>query len=111
VASCVDLRQVAEIEQAAAQEFRRLGLAHARAGKQAGRDVAPFALEQGAHVGRHFGAAGRRTHRRVRPGQRLEEPAASGVVTSVPGDPSRLARRVGPSIERRNHLTPAHKAQ
>ena len=98
VAPRIDLRQVAEIEQAAAQELGRFRSARAGCGKQAGVDVLPFALEHRAHVGRHLGARRRRPDRKLGLGHGLQETPARRVVAGIPGDPRGLARGIGETI-------------
>src|SRR5471030_134679 len=99
----VDLRQVAEIEEAAAQEFRRLGRQRARRGEQPVRDVAPFALEDRAHVGGHLLAVRCRSDGIVGLGHRLQNSPARRIMTGIPGDARRLAGGVGQSIESGHH--------
>jgi ribonuclease E len=75
-----------------------------RCGKEAIGNVAPFALEERAHVGSHLLAVGRRPDRIVWLGHRLHQPAARRIVAGIPGDASGLAGGVGQSIERGCHV-------
>src|SRR5258707_12379910 len=60
VAPRIDLRQVAKIEQAAAQELRRPRSARAGCGERPGFESLPFALAQRGHRGVHLAARSRR---------------------------------------------------
>ena len=98
VAARIDLRQVAEIKNAAAQEFAGVEGQRPRRRKEPRLDVLPFALEDGAHVLRHLVARGRRPDREVGLGHRLQEPPAGGIVAGIPGDARGLARGIGETI-------------
>ena len=103
VSPCIDLRQVAEIEQAAAQELGRLRAQGARGGKQAGRDIPPFLPEHCTHLGGQLGAARRRPDGKIGLGHGLHQAAAGGIVAGIPGDPGGLAGGVGEAVEGGNH--------
>jgi len=98
MATGIDAGQVAEVEQAAAQDLGRLGADGARGREEAGFDVVPFAREQGTDVLRHLGPARRWPDREVGLGHRLEQPPARRIVAGVPGHPGRLAGRIAEAI-------------
>jgi hypothetical protein len=98
VAARIDLRQVAEIKNAAAQKLAGVEGQGARRREEPGLDVLPFALEDGAHLLCHFVARGRRPDREVGLGHRLQQPPAGGIVAGIPGHARGLARGIGETI-------------